>query len=226
MQKPLSGMRVVDFTHVMAGPFATYFLGLLGAEVIKVESIKGDLFRTYGRDTRGLGMGAVFIGANAGKKSISLDLRLEPAKEAIRRLICTADVVVESFRPGVIDKLGFGYEACAALKSNIVYCSVSGYGQDGPMRNYPAIDNVVQATSGLMSVSGAPGDPPIRIGGTSGGHLHGDFGLILYSRRVTSTRTLWWRAAGRCGHDGCISRAALRRTTSLSYRWSARAAYG
>jgi len=164
VSRPLEGVRVVDFTHVMAGPFCTYFLALLGAEVIKVEPAAGDLFRSYGGDRHGFGMGAVFIGANAGKQSIALDLRQDAAKEVVRRLVAQADIVVESFRPGVIDKLGFGYEACTALKRDIIYCSVSGYGQAGPMRDYPAIDNVIQATSGMMSVNGNDGDPPSRVG--------------------------------------------------------------
>ena len=165
MPQPLAGFRVVDFSHVMAGPFATQFLRLLGAEVTKIEPPgRGDLFRNYGPDRRYDGMAPAFIAANVGKESIALDLKQPEGIEIARRLIAQADVVVENFRPGVIDKLGFGYETCKALNPKIVFCSVSGYGQDGPMRDYPAIDNVVQATSGMMSVNGAVGDPPSRVG--------------------------------------------------------------
>ncbi len=165
MPQALAGLRVVDFSHVMAGPFATNFLRLLGAEVIKVETPgKGDLFRNYDPDPRYEGMAPAFIAANAGKKSICLDLKNPADLEAARRLIATADIVVENFRPGVIDRLGLGYETCKALRPDIIFCSVSGYGQAGPMRDYPAIDNVVQATAGVMSVSGEAEGPPVRMG--------------------------------------------------------------
>jgi CoA:oxalate CoA-transferase len=162
MPQPLAGLRVIDFSHVMAGPFATHFLRLLGAEVIKVEPPTGDLFRNYDQDSRYEGMSPAFIAANAGKKSLVLDLKQQHDLEAARRL--SADVVVENFRPGVMDRLGLGYEAAKALRPDIIFCSVSGYGQDGPMRDYPAIDNVVQATAGVMSVSGEPDGPPVRMG--------------------------------------------------------------
>jgi crotonobetainyl-CoA:carnitine CoA-transferase CaiB-like acyl-CoA transferase len=165
MPQPLAGIRVVDFSHVMAGPFATYFLRLLGAEVIKIEPPgAGDLFRNYDADRRYAGMSPAFIAANAGKKSVVLDLKSALGVEAARRLIARADIVVENFRPGVIDKLGFGYDACKNLTPNIIFCSVSGYGQEGPLRDYPAIDNVVQAAAGVMSVSGDPDGPPMRMG--------------------------------------------------------------
>ena len=165
MPKPLAGLKVVDFSHVMAGPFANYFLGLLGAEVIKVEAPgRGDLFRDYDPDPRYAGMSPAFVAANAGKKSVVLDLKQPEGLEAARRLIAVSDVVVENFRPGVMDRLGLGYDAARGLREDIIYCSVSGYGQSGPMRDYPAIDNVVQATAGVMSVSGEPDGPPVRMG--------------------------------------------------------------
>lgn len=165
MPQPLSGVRVVDFTHVMAGPFATYFLALLGAEVIKIEQPgAGDLFRNYDPDPRYAGMSPAFIAVNAGKKSVALDLKSEVGLEAARRLIASSDIVMENFRPGVIDKLGFGYDACRALRADIIFCSLSGYGQDGPRRDYPAIDNVIQAAAGVMGVSGEADGPPVRMG--------------------------------------------------------------
>jgi CoA:oxalate CoA-transferase len=163
--QPLEGMRVADFTHIMAGPYATHLLRLLGAEVIKVEAPgRGDAMRYYGNDRAYDGMAPAFIAVNAGKKSISLDLKHPGSLEAARRLIARSDVVVENFRPGVMARLGLGYAQARDLKPDIVYCSVSGYGQSGPLRDWPAIDNIVQATSGMMSLGGDPGDPPMRVG--------------------------------------------------------------
>jgi CoA:oxalate CoA-transferase len=165
MPKPLEGYRVADFSHVMAGPYASHFLRLLGAEVIKVEAPgHGDAFRTYGADRRYDGMSPAFIAANAGKKSIVLDLKKPDGVQAAKALIASCDVVLENFRPGVMARLGLGFEACKALREDIIFCSVSGYGQDGPLRDYPAIDNIVQATSGMMSLGGEPGGPPMRVG--------------------------------------------------------------
>lgn len=165
MPQPLEGIRVVDFSHVMAGPFATHFLRLLGAEVVKVETPgRGDIFRNYSQDPGYAGMAPAFIAANAGKRSIALDLKHPEGLEIARKLIAESDVLLENFRPGVMAKLGLGYEAAKALNPRLIYCSVSGYGQTGPMRDYPAIDNVVQATSGMMSVNGEPDDPPSRMG--------------------------------------------------------------
>ena len=164
MPQPLAGIRVVDFSHIMAGPFATHFLRLLGAEVIKIESPRGDLFRDYDADERYHGMSPAFVAANAGKKSVVLDLKQDAGREAAFVLMATADVIVENFRPGVMDRLGFGYGIARSLRDDVIYCSVSGYGQTGPMRDYPAIDNVVQAVAGVMSVSGEPGDPPVKVG--------------------------------------------------------------
>jgi crotonobetainyl-CoA:carnitine CoA-transferase CaiB-like acyl-CoA transferase len=161
----LDGVRVADFSHIMAGPFASHYLALLGAEVIKIEPPgRGDAMRYYGADRRYDGMAPAFIAANAGKKSIQLDLKKPEAIEAAKRLIAASDVVLENFRPGVMARLGLGYEACKALREDIIFCSVSGYGQEGPLANYPAIDNIVQASSGMMSLGGEPGGPPMRVG--------------------------------------------------------------
>jgi len=109
-------------------------------------------------------MAPAFIAVNAGKKSISLDLKKPASLEAAKRLIARSDVVVENFRPGVMTRLGLGFPTVHALNAGIIYCSVSGYGQSGPLRDWPAIDNIVQATSGMMSLGGEPGDPPMRVG--------------------------------------------------------------
>ncbi len=163
--QPLAGIRIADFSHVMAGPYATHLLCLLGAEVIKIEAPgRGDAFRNYGNDRAYDGMSPAFIAVNAGKKSIALDLKHAESLEAVKRLISHSDVVVENFRPGVMARLGLGYDDLRVLRPDLVYCSVSGYGQSGPLRDWPAIDNIVQATSGMMMLGGNPGDPPMRVG--------------------------------------------------------------
>ncbi len=164
MTQPLAGIRVADFSHVMAGPFASHLLRLMGAEVIKIEPKTGDNFRNYGGDRRYDGMAPAFIAANAGKKSIALDLKDPADLDVARAIVERSDVLLENFRPGVIARLGLGYDAARALNPEIVFCSVSGYGQVGPQRDWPAIDNIVQATSGMMMLSGAEGDAPVRIG--------------------------------------------------------------
>lgn len=163
--QPLSGIRVADFSHVMAGPYASHLLRLLGADVIKIEAPgRGDAMRDYGADRRYDGMAPAFIGVNAGKKSIALDLKKPQQLEVARRIVAASDVVLENFRPGVIKRLGLGYEDVRELNPDLVYCSVSGYGQSGPLRDSPAIDNIVQATCGMMSLGGEPDDPPVRVG--------------------------------------------------------------
>jgi len=163
--KPLAGYRVVDFTHVLAGPFATNMLVQLGADVIKIEAPeRGDTMRYYGIDEGYPDMAPPFIAVNSGKRSITLDLKSDRGKEAARRLVAGADVVVENFRPGVISRLGFGYEDCKKLNPNIILCSMSGFGQSGPLRDNPAIDQIIQSVSGVMSLSGEPGSPSTRVG--------------------------------------------------------------
>ena len=164
MAQPLAGYRIADFSHVMAGPFCSHFLRMLGADVIKLESLNGDPMRNYGPFREWDGMAPAFVAANVGKKSIAVNLKSPEGLEVARRLVASADVVLENFRPGVMARLGLSYEACCKLRSALVYCSISGYGQSGPQRDYPAIDNIVQATSGMMSVNGDEGDPPSRVG--------------------------------------------------------------
>ena len=165
MRTLLEGIRIADFSHVMAGPYATHLLRLMGAEVIKIEAPRrGDAMRYYGADRRYDGMAPAFIGVNAGKKSIELDLKDSADLEVARKLIRRSDVLVENFRPGVMRRLGLDYDAVSELNSDLIYCSVSGYGQSGPRRDWPAIDNIVQATSGMMSLGGDPDGPPSRVG--------------------------------------------------------------
>jgi CoA:oxalate CoA-transferase len=165
MRQVLDGVLVADFSHVMAGPYATHLLRLLGAEIVKIEPPgRGDAMRYYGADRSYDGMAPAFIAVNAGKKSVVLDLKQSADLEAAKKLVTRCDVLVENFRPGVMARLGLGHDAVRALNPRIIYCSVSGYGQSGPRRDWPAIDNIVQATSGMMSLGGDPDGPPMRVG--------------------------------------------------------------
>lgn len=164
MAKPLEGVRIADFSHVIAGPLATQFLNLLGAEVIKVEPPAGDPMRFYTQEDKRRGMAEPFVGANAGKKSIVLDLKAKDGHEAALKLVRNSDIFVENFRPGVAKRLGLGSNVLTKMNPGLIYCSVSGFGQNGPMHNYPAIDQVIQSMSGLMLLSGHEGGSAERIG--------------------------------------------------------------
>lgn len=164
MAQALAGYRILDFSHVLAGPIATHYLCLQGAEVVKVESAQGDTMRNYGGESFADGMGPSFVTVNTGKRSVVLDLKDPEHLEAARRLVAWADVVVENFRPGVMERLGLGYEACRAIQPGIIFCAISGFGQSGPLRENPAIDQIIQSMSGLMDQSGEPGSPPVRVG--------------------------------------------------------------
>ncbi len=160
----LSGIRILDFTQVLAGPFATQQLAQLGADVIKIEQ------REVGDITRGLlstgadGMAPSYLTCNLGKRSLTLDLKHAQARDVIHKLVATSDAVVENFKPGTIERLGFGYDALRAIKPDIVYASISGYGQSGPKSELPAFDGAIQAASGMMSISGHPETGPVRTG--------------------------------------------------------------
>ena len=163
----LAGVRVLDLTNVLAGPFACYQLAVLGADVIKVEVPgTGDLARQLGADPElnRRGMGASFLAQNAGKRSITLNLKHAAGKAVFRRLVASADVLVENFRPGVMDRLGLGYDALRQERPSLVYCAISGFGQDGPLRGNPAYDQIIQGLSGVMSVTGTPDAAPLRVG--------------------------------------------------------------
>src|SRR5215467_12078065 len=163
----LAGTRVLDLTNVLAGPFCCYQLAQLGAEVIKVEVPgSGDLARALGADPElnRRGMGASFLAQNAGKRSITLNLKSPKGREAFRRLIATADVLVENFRPGVMERLGLGYPALKAAKPDLIYCAISGFGQDGPLKLNPAYDQIIQGMCGVMSVTGDAQSAPLRVG--------------------------------------------------------------
>ena len=162
--RALAGVRVVDLTRVMTGPYCTMMLGDMGADVVKIEQPgKGDDTRAWGPPFIG-GESAYYLSVNRNKRSITLDLKHEAARGILWRLIDGADVVVENFSPGTAGRLGFGYEQVRARRPDIVYCSISGFGQEGPARGRTAYDLIVQGMSGLMSVTGAPDGPPTRFG--------------------------------------------------------------
>ena len=191
--KLLSGVRVLDMTNVLAGPFATAHLALLGAEVIKIENpVGGDLARKLGNVPK-LNqqlMGTSFLAQNANKKSLTLNLKEEKAKEIFRKLVQTGDVLVENFRPGVMSRLGLSYESLRNLNSKLIYCAISGFGQTGPDASRPAYDQIIQGLSGVMAINGDERLNPLRCGfpvcDTVGG-LNAAFAIMgaLYHRERT-----------------------------------------
>ena len=161
----MDGIRVLDFSHALAGPLCTYHLALLGADVIKVERPGlGDDLRHYTEHAGAKDMSAPFVAANAGKRSIALDLKSATGREAVRRLAQRADVVIENFRPGVPKKLGIDYETLKQLNPKMVYCSLTGFGATGELSQWAAYDHIVQAMSGIMWLNGEPDQGPLKVG--------------------------------------------------------------
>jgi crotonobetainyl-CoA:carnitine CoA-transferase CaiB-like acyl-CoA transferase len=159
----LKKMKVLDFTRVLSGPVATMMLGDLGADVIKIEPLNGDESRSWPPVLKN-GVSAYFLALNRNKKSIALNLKAKQAKEIVLKLVADADVVVENFTPGVTAKLGIDYDTLKKENPAIVYCSISGFGQDGPYRDKKAYDPIIQAMTGLMSITGERNGPPVKIG--------------------------------------------------------------
>ncbi|TRW99495.1 CoA transferase [Paracoccus sp. M683] len=157
---PLDGLRVIDLTRVLSGPFCTMILGDLGADIIKIEPPKGDPVR--GQGTMTAGVSGYFAAFNRNKRSVVLDLYSDDGKAVLRRLLENADVLVENFRPGTLDKLGLGAEALRALNPRLIVASVNGYGSSGPYADRPAFDFIAQAMSGFMGVNGEADGPPMR----------------------------------------------------------------
>jgi crotonobetainyl-CoA:carnitine CoA-transferase CaiB-like acyl-CoA transferase len=192
--RPFEGIRVLDLTRIVSGPYCTQMLGYLGAEIVKIEDRQGDSTR-YGLGDAALkkqGMSATFLMFNSGKKSITLDLKKPEAKEIVRKLARTSDVFVENFRPGVVSRLGFDYEALREENPEIVYCSISGFGQTGPDAKAPAFDGNIQAMSGMMAMTGEPDGSPMRAGysvcdTTTGLNAALAICGALYQRRNTHT---------------------------------------
>src|SRR2546421_1410134 len=168
---PLDDVTVLDLSHALAGPFASTMLGDYGAEIIKIEPPGGEIARAWGPPFYG-GESAYFVNLNRNKKSVSLDLKHPEGREIFFRLLERADVVLENLRVGTVKRLGIDYARASARRPQIIYCSVSGFGQDGPYRDRAALDLVVQAESGMISITGegperrSPGEPPhgVRCG--------------------------------------------------------------
>jgi len=175
MKNPLDGIRVLELSHVLAGPTASLIMGDLGADVIKIEQPgSGDLSRGFGPFFKN-GQSAYFMCMNRNKRSLTLDMKTPKAKEIFYDLVKKSDVVLEAFRPGVTQRLKIDYETLKEINPKIVYCSLTGYGQEGPYKDKPAFDMIIQAVSGVMSVMGEPGRPPvlsaIPIADISSAHL-------------------------------------------------------
>jgi len=166
VSKPFAGVRILDFTRYLAGPYGTYQLALLGADVVKIESRDGDETRSQlvGKEWAARKMPPGFLAVNGNKRSMTLDLRRPEAVEIVKRLVTRADVVWENFRPGVMDKLGVGYDTLSAINPRLIYCAVSGFGHTGPERTTAAFDGKLQAMSGIMSITGEPAGGPMRAG--------------------------------------------------------------
>ena len=163
--RAFEGIRILDFTQVLAGPFAVMQLALLGAEVIKIEQPgMGDQTRQLMNETDNPLMSAAFMTVNLNKQSMTLNLKDEAAAEIVRRLVADADVVVENFRTGTMKRRGLDYEALSAIKPDLIYCAITGYGQTGPKANEAAYDGAIQAASGMMSQTGHPATGPTRTG--------------------------------------------------------------
>jgi len=164
--RPFEGIRVIDITHVLAGPFSTYQLAVHGADVIKVEPPEGDMVRILGGDEADNAnhMGSAFLTQASNKRAITLDLKQQEGQAALKKLVATADVLVENFRPGALAALGLGYEDLAKINPRLIYASFSAFGQNGPRGNYTAYDHVIQANSGIMATTGEIGGRPIKFG--------------------------------------------------------------
>jgi len=161
---PLAGLTVLDFSHALAGPYCTMLLAAYGADVYKIEDIdRPDMGRTWGPPFQG-GEASYFLGLHSGKKGVSINLKHAQGRQLALRLIEKADILVENFRPGLMEKLGLGWEEAKARNSRLLYCSISGYGQNGPSRDEPAMDLIMQAACGMISVTGTPEGATVRCG--------------------------------------------------------------
>ena len=210
---PLSGIRVVDLTRILAGPFCTGMLADMGADVVKVETPgAGDPLRGQGAIKDGLSW--YFAGFNRNKRSLSLNLRSEAGRAVLARLIGASDVLVENFRPGVLAQMGFDAARLKALKRDLVYCNISGFGTTGPYRDRPSFDFIAQAMSGFMSVTGAADGPPLRAGPPIAdlvAGLHGALGICaaLVRRGRAGPGEMAGETVGASLNNGLISLLAF-----------------
>jgi crotonobetainyl-CoA:carnitine CoA-transferase CaiB-like acyl-CoA transferase len=184
MTRPFEGIRIIDITHVLAGPFAAYQLGLMGADVIKVEDPSDpDQSRDSGSDNvlNHAGMGTGFLTQGSNKRAITLNLKTEQGREILKKLVATADVLVENYRPGAFEALGLGYEDLRKINPKLIYASFSAFGQGGPKRVRTAYDHVIQSTSGIMAMTGTPEVNPIKIGAPAIDYATGTMGAYALS---------------------------------------------
>jgi formyl-CoA transferase/CoA:oxalate CoA-transferase len=201
---PLQGIRVVDLTRVLAGPFATQSLGDLGAEILKIEPPGG------GDETRRFppfiaGESHYFLGINRNKKSLVIDLSQEAGADILRRLVARADILVENYRPGVMDRLGLGYAALAAQNPRLIYCAISGFGLSGPLSDKPSFDIVTQALTGALSINGERGHMPVKLGIPLGDMVGGVFGpMAILAALHERTQTGQGRLIDISLYDGLI----------------------
>ena len=205
---PLRGLHIIDLTQVFAGPYCTYLLGLLGAEVIKVELSGGEWSRTQGPPgpARDAGLAAGFVTQAAGKRMLGLDIPTPAGAAILRDLLRSADVFVENLTPGTLARLGFDQQALQALNPRLVFASISGFGQVGPFAPWPAFDHIIQAVSGLMSVTGTKDAAPLRVGPP----------VVDYATGAYAAFASWrhWRNAPRTAASSastCRCGTALRR---------------
>lgn len=177
MSKPLDGLRVIDLTRVLAGPYCTMLLADMGADVIKIENpVGGDDSRAFGPYKRGLS--AYYMGLNRSKRSVTLNLKDEKGKEMLKSLVRGADVVVENYKPGTMDKLGLGYEVLRDINPKIIYAASSGFGQTGPYSSKAAYDLIIQGMSGFMSITGFDKEHPVKAGSSIADIFAGVFTAI------------------------------------------------
>src|SRR5438874_508866 len=182
--RPFEGIRVIDVTHVLAGPFAAYQLAVLGADVIKVDDPNDpDQSRSSGTDKElnGAQMGTGFLTQGSNKRAITLDLKTERGREILKKLAATADVFVENYRPGAFEALGLGYEDLAKINPRLIYASFSAFGRTGPRREQTAYDHVIQATSGIMAMTGSKDVHPIKFGSPAIDYATGMTGAFALS---------------------------------------------
>jgi len=174
---PLTGITVLDFSHALAGPYCTMLMAAYGAKVIKVEGPEGDIGRTWGPPFLGSDA-AYFVGLNSGKQSLAIDLKTPQGLETCRKLSQNADILVENFRPGTMNRLGLDYASLSAANPRLIYVSISGYGQTGPRRLEPAMDLIIQSASGLMSITGTAAGETVKTGHSIADITAGLFSLI------------------------------------------------
>jgi len=173
----LDGLTVLDFSHALAGPYCTMLMAAYGAKVIKVEGPEGDIGRTWGPPFNGADA-SYFVGLNSGKQSLAIDLKTPEGLEVCRKLAAQADILVENFRPGTMNRLGLDYASLSAANSRLIYVSISGYGQTGPRRLEPAMDLIIQSASGLMSITGTAAGETVKTGHSIADITAGLFSLI------------------------------------------------